>query len=197
LPECAQQVSSLAAACPKCAAPIAQRDSARAVGQQKPIGRLSPLGYIVLIVPILVVMALGSMQQSVDDDGGPKKASTMAANAEYRTDTFGKFTESDLCRAAIATLNGYQPRVIFFRSSSRVETTVHYRRSGDSTDFQYVCKIEGVEIRWRDATMSDWNSSTRITFGISADGSELTIRLVDEGEERNAERLTFRKDDFR
>jgi uncharacterized membrane protein YiaA len=33
-PECSTEVSSLATACPKCAAPIAQKASAQAVGQQ-------------------------------------------------------------------------------------------------------------------------------------------------------------------
>lgn len=33
-PECGQQVSSLAASCPRCAAPIAQKEAAQAVGQQ-------------------------------------------------------------------------------------------------------------------------------------------------------------------
>ncbi len=67
-PECSTEVSSLAAACPKCAAPIANATAARAVGQgvtttemtSKALKkkRLASVGFIV--VGVVVMMSAGS-----------------------------------------------------------------------------------------------------------------------------------------
>lgn len=90
---------------------------------------------------------------------------SVAANAE--------FSDEQICRAGIATSDARDPKIIGVKAAQKDYMTLTYTRS-DGKVVEYDCRVDGVEIRWRDKTMPDWNKMLRIFFTTAA-GHRLQI----------------------
>ena len=77
-----------------------------------------------------------------------------------------------ICKAAIATLNGFDPKGDSYKDRANIYA-LEYTRD-DGKHFKYHCKFEGRNIRWRDNNMSGWNTNLKLSYEIK--GNKLIIK---------------------
>ena len=100
----------------------------------------------------------------------------------WSSNQFGIFSESQVCKAGIATSNGRSPKTVRLLGKQGDTVTVGYKKD-DGEITGYRCRVEGDEIRWRDQSTADWNSDIRLYYSLGDAGARLNIRTVMLGEE--------------
>lgn len=87
----------------------------------------------------------------------------------------GNFSDSQICMAAIALMNGHPP--VYDRVSSvKNEVTLHYTRNRDNRKFIYGCHLSGSEVKWRLHPQSTWSKNNQLFFAVN--GNSVSIRQV-------------------
>lgn len=96
--------------------------------------------------------------------------------------TGAELKQEDICKAAIATLNGHSPLGRAQRQNTNT-ITIKYKRPNDGKKFQYWCLFNGSTIRWKDEYSSDWSQNSHLIYSVDAKKLRITFFLQGEAAE--------------
>lgn len=167
--ECGHSVSSSAKVCPSC-------------GVKKPY--ISPLKGVFLLA---VIGWTGWMAFTDDKSSGSNQLSTESGSAsigEIRLKTAAPvnqapastapFTTSQVCKAAISGMFGYEVNIIKAAKANQAGVfKISYRRPSDGSQYSFDCKLSGNNVIWTESgqTSNRWNGSGSVAFNV-----EFTIK---------------------
>lgn len=98
--------------------------------------------------------------------------------------------DSILCKAGISVLNGRSiDSMLSTKNNAFIQ--ISYIRTSDGKQFDYVCRTETNQIRWK-INPTEWNKTQKIFFRV--DGNKLNVELKYKSE--IWESKTFYKNEF-
>ena len=106
---------------------------------------------------IVVVLSIGSFAASCGNDSATTESTVHRGN----------FTNAQLCTAGIAMMNSQSVDILSIVPSSST-IVVAYKRPSDGKNFEYGCRVEGGQIRWKDSATGRWNKNNKLFYNVVA-----------------------------